>query len=119
MKIKKWRQYIKEFVENSDSIIDAKMQELKDLVDGVSDGQNFIYEWENKEDHFLSVNFSTNDLGIKYEFDIDKMEVVKIAGDTTDFTTTVSSIDEGLDVIEKDIQLILGISETMKYKRFK
>ena len=47
--IKKWGQFIREFVENSDSIIDAKMQELKDLVDGVSDGQNFIYEWQNKQ----------------------------------------------------------------------
>ena len=109
--IKKYNQFIREFLQNSSSIVDAKMQELKDLIDGVSDGQNMIYEWENKEDHQLSINFSTDDLSVKYEFDIDELTVSKIVGEVTDFTTKVESIDEGLDVIEKDIQLILGISE--------
>ena len=112
--IKKWNQFIREFVEN-DSIIDVKMQELKDLVDGMSDGQNIIYEWENKEDHQLSISFSTGELSIKYEFDIDDLMVTKTAGDTIDFDTKVESIDEGLDMIEKDIQSILGISESDQY----
>ena len=112
--IKKWNQFIREFVEN-DSIIDVKMQELKDLVDGMSDGQNIIYEWENKEDHQLSISFSTGELSIKYEFDIDDLMVTKTAGDTIDFDTKVESIDEGLDMIEKDIQSILGISESSEY----
>jgi len=112
--IKKWNQFIREFVEN-DSIIDVKMQELKDLVDGMSDGQNIIYEWENKEDHQLSISFSTEELAIKYEFDIDDLMVTKTAGDTIDFDTKVESIDEGLDMIEKDIQSILGISESSEY----
>jgi hypothetical protein len=112
--IKKWDQFIREFVEN-DSIIDVKMQELKDLVDGMSDGQNIIYEWENKEDHQLSISFSTGELSIKYEFDIDDLMVTKTAGDTIDFDTKVESIDEGLDMIEKDIQSILGISESSEY----
>jgi hypothetical protein len=112
--IKKWNQFIREFVNNPDSLIDAKMQELKDLVNSVSDGQNMIYEWENKEDHQLSVSFSTNDLSIKYEFDIDDLHVTKTAGDVIDFQTNVDSMDEGLDIIEKDIQGILGISESRK-----
>ena len=112
--IKKWNQFIREFVEN-DSIIDVKMQELKDLVDGMSDGQNIIYEWENKEDHQLSISFSTGELSIKYEFDIDDLMVTKTAGDIIDFDTKVESIDEGLDMIEKDIQSILGISESGEY----
>lgn len=112
--IKKWDQFIREFVEN-DSIIDVKMQELKDLVDGMSDGQNIIYEWENKEDHQLSISFSTGELSIKYEFDIDDLMITKTAGDTIDFQTKVESIDEGLDIIEKDIQSILGISESGEY----
>jgi hypothetical protein len=113
--IKKWDQFIREFVENSDSIVDVKMQELKDLIDGMSDGQNIIYEWENKEDHQLSISFSTGELSIKYEFDIDDLMVTKTAGDTIDFQTKVESIDEGLDMIEKDIQSILGISESSEY----
>lgn len=113
--IKNWNQFIREFVENSDSIVDVKMQELKDLIDGMSDGQNIIYEWENKEDHQLSISFSTGELSIKYEFDIDDLIVTKTAGDTIDFQTKVESIDEGLDMIEKDIQSILGISESSEY----
>ena len=112
--IKKWDQFIREFVEN-DSIIDVKMQELKDLVEGISDGQNFIYEWENKNDHQLLVNFSTGELSIRYEFDIDDLIITKVVGETVDFTENVESIDEGLDMIEKDIQMILGISESSEY----
>jgi hypothetical protein len=112
--IKKWNQFIREFVEN-DSIIDVKMQELKDLVEGISDGQNFIYEWENKNDHQLLVNFSTGELSIRYEFDIDDLILTKVVGETIDFTENIESIDEGLDMIEKDIQMILGISESDQY----
>jgi hypothetical protein len=112
--IKKWNQFIREFVNNPDSLIDAKMQELKDLVDSVSDGQNMIYEWENKKDHQLSVSFSTGELSVKYEFDIDDLYITKTAGDVIDFQTNVESMDEGLDMIEKDIQGILGISESRK-----
>jgi hypothetical protein len=95
------------------------MQELKDLVDSVSDGQNMIYEWENKKDHQLSVSFSTGELSVKYEFDIDDLYITKTAGDVIDFQTNVESMDEGLDMIEKDIQGILGISERVKAQKYK
>jgi len=111
--IKKWNEFIREFVE-SESFIDAKMQELKDLVDGATDGNNIIYEWENKNDHELTVTFSTGDLSIRYDFDIDDLRVIKTAGNNIDFQTSVESIEEGLDIIEKDIQSILGISESRK-----
>jgi hypothetical protein len=109
--IKSWNEFIREFIENSDNIIDIKMQEIKDLIEGFSDGQNIIYEWKNKSDHQLEVAFSIGDLSIKYEFDIDQLEVIKIAGDSVDFKEGVESIDEGLDIIEKDIHSILGVSE--------
>jgi hypothetical protein len=111
--IKKWNEFIREFVE-SESFIDAKMQELKDLVDGATDGNNIIYEWENKDDHELTVTFSTGDLSIRYDFDIDDLHVTKTAGNNIDFQTSVESIDSGLEIIEKDIQSILGISEARK-----
>lgn len=106
---------IREFVETGDGFINAKMHELKDLIDNISDGQNIIYEWENENDHRLSVNFTTNDVSIKYDFDIDNLHIVKTAGEIIDFETNVESIDEGIDIIEKDIQMILGISESSKY----
>ncbi len=110
--IKSWSQFIKEFV-NSENYIDTKMQEIKDLVDGISD-KNIIYEWQNKNDHQLTISFSTSTLSLKYEFDIDELKVMKIAGDVVDFETEVESIDEGIDIIEKDIQSILGISERIR-----
>jgi len=116
--IKKWNEFIREFVE-SENFIDAKMQELKDLVDGATDGNNIIYEWENKDDHELTVTFSTGDLSIRYDFDIDDLRVIKTAGNNIDFQTSVESIEEGLDIIEKDIQSILGISERVKAQKYK
>lgn len=100
----------REFIENHDNVIDAKMQELKDLIDGMSDS-NIVYEWQNKSDHEVIVNFSTVNISVRYEFDIDQMYVAKFAGEVCDFQTPVESLDEGLDLIEKDIQGILGISE--------
>ena len=116
--IKKWNEFIREFVEST-GLVDAKMQELKDLIDGMSDGQNLIYEWENKDDHQLLVNFNSGDLSLRYEFDIDDLHVTKIAGDTVDYKTDVESMEEGLDLIEKDIQSILGIDEAKKAGRYK
>lgn len=114
--IKKWNEFIREFVEST-GLIDAKMQELKDLIEGMSEGQNLIYEWENKDDHQLLVNFTTRDLSLRYEFDIDDLYVTKIAGDTVDYKTNVESMEEGLDLIEKDIQSILGIDEKHRIPR--
>ena len=116
--IKKFQEFIREFIENSDNVIDAKLQELKDLIDGMSDN-SILYEWENKSDHEVIINFTTGELSIRYEFDIDQMYVAKFVGDATDFQTYVESIDEGLDVIEKDIHGILGISERTKSQKYK
>lgn len=107
--IKKWNQFIREFIENSDNMIDIKMQEIRNLIDGVSNGQNIVYEWENKEDHQLLVNFTKDDISIRYEFDIDDLMITKIVGDTVDFTNKVSSINDGLMTIEKDIHMVLSI----------
>ena len=61
--IKKWNEYIKEDFDGSESLIDAKMQEISDLVSSIaqsqsqgqaqSKSQSLIYEWENKNDHDL------------------------------------------------------------------
>ena len=120
--IKKWQEFIKEeFIDNSESVIDVKMQELHDLIGSIGDenSQNLIYEWENKGDHELIVNFSKDDLIIRYEFDIDDLYISKFAGDSLDFEQPVESVDEGLDIIEKDIHMILNISERVKAQRYK
>jgi hypothetical protein len=114
MMIKKYNEFIREFVETgSDSVLDAKMQEIKELVDSIG-GQAFMYEWENKNDHELFVNFTSNELVLRYEFDIDDLMLKKIASNVIDFETKVSSIDDGLSTIEKDIHSVLGIDEKAK-----
>jgi hypothetical protein len=101
-----------EFIENSDNIIDIKMNEIRDLIESISDeGHNLIYEWENKDNHELVINFSYDGLSVRYEFSVDNMSVTKIVNEAIDFKEVVESIDEGLDIIEKDIYMILGVSE--------
>jgi hypothetical protein len=112
--IKNWSQFIREFIENSDNLIDVKMTELNDLVSGVSDGTNIVYQWENKDNHELVINFLFNGISVRYEFDIDSLNLSKFANDVLDFRESIDSIDEALDIIEKDIHNILGISETFK-----
>jgi hypothetical protein len=111
--IKKWNQFIREFFEN-DNIIDVRMEKLKKILDDIT-GNNIIYTWENNNDKELIVTFSTDELSVKYQFDIDDLMVTKTAGDTIDFQKKVKKLDEGLDMIEKDIQMILGISESSEY----
>ena len=114
--IKKWNEFIREFVE-SGGYIDSRMQEIKDLLDGISgDGQNIVYEWENKDDHQLSVSFSLGDLSVRYDFDIDDMMLTKTAGDAIDFETPVDSIESGIEMVEQDIKSILDIEESILFE---
>ncbi len=117
--IKNWNQFIREFVESSDSVIDAKMQEISDLINSFSEGNTLVYEWENRGEHELIINFLFNELSIQYNFDIDELLVEKISNSKTDFSTSVESVDEGLDLIEKDIYQIVGLSERVKAQRYK
>jgi hypothetical protein len=112
--IKRWSDFIREFIENSENTIDAKMSELNDLISSVSDGTNIIYQWENRDNHELVINFSKGDMSIKYEFDIDQLELSKFANNILDFNKSVNSIDDALSVIEGDIYNILGVSESRK-----
>jgi hypothetical protein len=109
--IKNWNQFIKENVTNPDSYLDMRMQEIKDLLDNSENSEALIYEWENKNDHELFVNFSANGMNVRYEFDIDDMQVTKIANDVHDFTEEVESMEAGVEMIEQDIHSTLGISE--------
>jgi hypothetical protein len=112
--IKSWNEFIREFVENSESVIDAKMGELNDLISNLSDGNNIMYQWENKDNSELIINFLFNDLSIRYELKIKDLKITKVVGESIDFSIEISSIDEALDIIEKDIHNILGISENYR-----
>lgn len=114
--MKKWNEFIREFVE-SGGYIDARMQELKDLLDGISTDENSIlYEWENEDDHHLTVSFSSGELSVRYDFDIDDLHLTKTAGESVDFQAPVESIDEGIEMIEQDIKSILDIEESILFE---
>ena len=114
--MKKWNEFIREFVESS-GYIDARMQELKDLLDGISTDENSIlYEWENEDDHHLTVSFSSGELSVRYDFDIDDLHLTKTAGESIDFQAPVESIDEGIEMIEQDIKSILDIEESILFE---
>ena len=103
--IKNWNQFINENVTNPDSYLDMRMQEIKDLLDNTENSETLIYEWENKDDHELFINFSANGMNIRYEFDIDDMKVTKIANDVLDYEEQVESMEAGVEMIEKDIRV--------------
>jgi hypothetical protein len=118
----KWLVLFEDFGGGSESYIDARLQEISDLVSGIvgeGDSRQLIYEWENKDDREIIVNFQADGIAIKYEFDVDDMVLTKTAGDVVDFREDVETVDAGLEMIEKDVQLVLGIDEKVKAERYK
>jgi hypothetical protein len=107
----------REFVEVSDNLVDAKMSELKDLIESSSTGHNVVYEWKNSDNHQLIINFIYDEIAICYEFDIDNMSLIKVVDDIVEFAEEVNSIEEGLEIIEKDVYNILGVNESKKRGR--
>lgn len=109
--IKNWKEFIKESIDTDTSnYIDRKMQEISKLIEDISEGRNIIYEWQTKNDHDVVVTFSTDNISVNYDFDIDDLYVVKTYNNKIDFQVDVSSIDNGISLIEKDIKTILDIN---------
>ena len=131
--IKRWNQFIREFVEDSnniDSIINDRMDKLEMKISNIKESDPntiLIYKYDNQNDSRVIVNFTYDDLSIKYDFDIDgkndvpgrPLYLTKYACDVIDFEGPVKTIVEGLDIIEKEIQMILNISEKVKAQRYK
>lgn len=114
--IKDWKTFLKEeFIENSNNIIDVKMEELNDLISGFSDGNDIMYQWENKDDNEVIINFLFNDISNRYEINLNNSKVDKIKDNKVIFSLDVYNIDEALDIVEKDIHEILGVSESKTY----
>jgi hypothetical protein len=110
------RSFIKKFFEfkHNNSFIDSKLEEFEDLIKSFTDGRNLFYEWENRDDHEVIINFELDGDFYRYELDIDDLILTKVVGDEVIFSEEVIDLDEGLDIIEKDIHDILGVSESKK-----
>lgn len=134
--IKKWNEYIKEDLDGGTDYISAKLDELKDLVSNISQAQsdgtsfNLVYNWKNNIDEGIVVEFTKNDMFIKYEL-VKKKEqpveagqkvkylfIVKKTVNGVEQVTDFETIDSGLEFIDKDIKLILGINERNSISSF-
>lgn len=100
-----------EFVEYKDSYIDSKLSEIEDLVKSFTEGKDLMYEWENKNDHNVVITYQINGDATKFEMDIDDGKIIKIKNDKIVLQEVIDSPEEGLDLIEKEIQSDLGITE--------
>lgn len=129
--IKRWNEFIKEeFVGEpiNTQYIESRMQELEDIVTDTSNeeawrgtiGPMYSFEWSiDKEETEESVQGKLNIYlyvggePVKFEFDLDELRLDKIVDDEeVEYTEKVSSVDEGLDMIEKEIYYYLGVSES-------
>jgi hypothetical protein len=99
-----------EFVQE-DSYIDAKLEELEDLVSSFTEGKDLMYEWENKNDHQVIITYQVNGDSTKFEMDLDSNSIVKTQNDKVVLQEEIDSVESALDMIEKEIQSDLGIYE--------
>lgn len=107
-----------EFV-NHDSYIDVKLTELEEMVKSFTEGKDLMYHWENKNDEAVVITFQFDGVAVKYDFDIDEGILTKTSDEQIEFEEMVEDSEEGLDIIEKDIQMVFGISERVKAQRYK
>jgi hypothetical protein len=105
-----------EFVKNYESsYVDEKLSELEELVMSFSDGKDLMYEWKNEDDHNIVITYQINGDSFKYELDIDSGFISKTQNDKIVMEEIIDSVEEGLDMIEKDMQSELGISENYDF----
>ena len=100
-----------EFVEFKSSYIDAKLEELEELVKSFTEGKDLMYEWKNKDDHQVVITYQLNGDATKFEMDLDSGLVIKTHNDKIVLEEEIEYEEEGLDIIEKEIQKDLNISE--------
>jgi|LauGreDrversion4_2_1035121.scaffolds.fasta_scaffold240844_2 hypothetical protein len=127
----KYLKIYEEFREPLDiEYINAKMTELSDLMSEYS-GISFEYNIESKEESdklqgILKVSLKATDTvaQISWELDLDSPHLIVKELNENDsleeiYNSHLSSVEEGLDVIEKHIYDIFEISERVKAQRYK
>ena len=110
--------------------VSAKMNELSDLMSEYT-GISFEYSIESKEENdnlqgILHINLKATDTvaQVSWELDLDSPHlIVKELNESDEleeiYNSHLSSVEEGLDVIEKHIYDIFEISERVKAQRYK
>lgn len=110
-----------EFVKNPDlEFINAKMEEIQDLVSGFKNVQ-FSWNFESQEEDGLEdenmrveISIPKENVKIEWKIDMDRGELVEITNhgdDTDEYETKFTSPDEALGIVEKEIYYWLGVPE--------
>lgn len=116
--IKRFREFIREFVEQNLDYISARMQELQDEISNLSDvesGSSLMYNWSKGNDEHLVINFTIDDIPYRYELDLKKdtpFIVKEYIDNQLSFEEEVSDEEDGLFLIEKKIRDVLGLYES-------
>lgn len=122
--IKRFREFIREFVEQNLDYISARMQELQDEISNLSDvesGSSLMYNWSKGNDEHLVINFTIDDIPYRYELDLKKdtpFIVKEYIDNQLSFEEEVSDEEDGLFLIEKKIRDVLGLYEEIDYSIF-
>lgn len=144
MKIKNYKNFIAEFVNNSINMefIISKLEELRDVVTsevGIGENMGVFLEWdfeagqsqniisgdsgdiietgESVSSGKLNIHFSFDDIksgqtDVKYKLDMESLTLDKSEQGVDSEQVKLSSVEDGLDIIEKDIYYYLEISES-------
>ena len=114
------------------SYITSKMEELKDIVSTQSenlleysfdskidifdeDDVNLETSIESESEDILKINLYLTEEEIIYEIDLENLKLTKIENEEeVQYEHNLLDIDEGLDIIEKEIYQYLGVSEKLK-----
>ena len=111
-----------EFTDNQISYVSVKMQEIQDILPS---NTNFEYHIDSisKNSNIqssLEINLVVFEDDSKYSWivDIDTPHIIFKSKESS-YNEDVSSVDEALDIIEKQIYSIFGISEKVKSQRYK
>tara|TARA_B100001059_G_C17509969_1_gene415335 strand:- start:243 stop:560 length:318 start_codon:yes stop_codon:yes gene_type:complete len=102
----KFIKLIREFKENN--LIEAKMSELQDIISNITDNE-VLYEWENKFDHQLFITFSYDENHMKYELNVSDLYLKKFNNENLIYDKTLSSLEEGLNIIYNEVVDIVDI----------
>lgn len=127
----KYLKIFEEFIKPIDlEYVNVKMEELSDLVSDYS-GISFEYNIKSNQENenlkgLLIVDLIATDTTaqISWELDLDSPHlIIKELSDSDEmeqiYNSHLSSVEEGLDVIEKHIYDIFEISERVKAQRYK
>lgn len=104
--IKSWEEFEKE------NYIIAKMEELIDLISNFCDGHNISYNWRKDTGEKLLVSFRFDDLLLNYNLDMINFHITREKNGVIDLDDDLSSNEEGIDIIEKDVHDVLGVTES-------